>query len=386
MYELLYSKFYVVDILFIKRLKEIDMRIKPIYSPIMINSTVYFGIEKSLEINNVDDETKAILKKLDKGISEKELLEIDKFFDVDNFNQVVQLLRENNLIQEDVISDDDFLLRYKNNMNYFQNFSNSKLTELDIQKKLNEKKILFLGVGGSSLLASAFVGMGVENLILLDFDRIELSNLNRQFIFNESQLGKLKVDMAKNYFEKMNSKCNITAINKKIESIEDIDEIIKDVDIVINAIDTPAIESNRWVSYSCYKNKKPFFQVGVGCRTVFVEKYTFNEGCYDCFLLNQLDEIFDETKETFNLVYSNDVEIVNTSFAPNILAFSGFLSMEVFKYILNNDNHDVSYEIDLDKLSIRKYNMHMKNKNCPVCNNMKFVHIKDLYKISKEGV
>ena len=49
------------------------MRIKPIYSPIIIGSTVYFGIEKSLEINDIDDETKKILKKLDKGISEKEL-------------------------------------------------------------------------------------------------------------------------------------------------------------------------------------------------------------------------------------------------------------------------------------------------------------------------
>ena len=362
------------------------MRIKPIYSPIIIGSTVYFGIEKSLEINDIDDETKKILKKLDKGISEKELLDIDKCFDVESFNEVIQLLRENNLIQEDCTSEDDeFLLRYKNNLNYFQNFSNLTLTEFDIQKKLNEKKILFLGVGGSSLLASAFVGMGVENLVLLDFDRIELSNLNRQFIFNESQLGKLKVDMAKDYFEKINSKCSITAINKKIESIEDVDEIIKDVDIVINAIDTPAIESNRWVSYSCYKNKKPFFQVGSGCRTVFVEKYTFNEGCYDCFLLNQLDENFDETKKIFDLVYNNNLKIVNTSFAPNILAFSAFLSMEVFKYILNNDNKDVSYEIDLDKLSIRKYNMHSKNKNCPVCNNMKFVDIKDLYKRSKEN-
>lgn len=362
------------------------MRIKPIYSPIIIGSTVYFGIEKNLEINDVDDEIKAILKKLGKGISKKELLNIHKHFDIEKFNEVVLLLRDNNLIQEDFISDDDeFLLRYKNNMNYFQNFSDSKLTEFDIQKKLNEKKILFLGVGGSSLLSSAFVGMGVENLVLLDFDRIELSNLNRQFIFNELQLGKLKVDMAKDYFQKMNSKCNITTINKKIESIEDIDKIIKDVDIVINAIDTPAIESNRWVSYSCYKNKKPFFQVGSGCRTVFVEKYTFNEGCYDCFLLNQLDENFDETREIFNLVYNNDLEIVNTSFAPNILAFSAFLSMEVFKYILNNDKQDVSYEIDLDKLSIRRYNMHLKNKNCPVCNGMKFVPIKDLYKISKEN-
>ena len=52
------------------------MRIKPIYSPIIIDSTVYFGIEKNLEINDVDDEIKAILKKLGKGISKKELLNI----------------------------------------------------------------------------------------------------------------------------------------------------------------------------------------------------------------------------------------------------------------------------------------------------------------------
>ena len=88
------------------------MKIKPIYSPIIIGSTVYFGIEKSLEVNDVDDETKSILKILDKGISEKELLNIDKYFDIKNFNEVVQLLRENNLIQEDFPSDNsEFLLR-----------------------------------------------------------------------------------------------------------------------------------------------------------------------------------------------------------------------------------------------------------------------------------
>lgn len=362
------------------------MKIKSIYNPVYTENKIIFGTDSNcIEINNIDDDITFIVKLLNNGISISELLDKTKDIYTYNINDLIKTFDDMKILEDDTKelkdTDEEFLTRYKTNINYFKNYSSLNTTSTSIQKKLNNIKILLIGVGGASILASALVGMGIENLILVDFDIIELSNLNRQFIFTEDSLGKLKTDETKKYLERLNTKSKIRTVNLKVEKYEDIMDLVNKSDIVINAIDTPPIESIRWVNYCCVQNNKPLFQMGMGASSILIEKYLYKNGCYDCCLINQLENNYNEIKCMLESIYANDYQVTNTSFAPNVLVGAGMLSMEIFKYIYNNSNIDeYATEIDLNTYEIKHINSHQKNDFCPTCGKTKndFVNINEL--------
>lgn len=366
------------------------MKIKSIYKPIYTQNKIFFGTESSrVEINDVTEKQKLLINLLEKGISQEELL-TNFGYDLSIANEIIDALNEYGILEDEILENPkdeiEYLKRYKNNLNYFKNYSTLDTTAISIQKLLNSKKILLIGVGGASILASTFVGMGIENLILLDYDIIELSNLNRQFIFTEKSIGKLKVNEARRYLTQLNSRSKIKVINKKVENYKDILKLVKESDIVINAIDTPPIEANRWVNYCCSLYKRPLFQMGMGISSIIIEKFLYKHGCYDCSLITQLENDFEETKAALDLIYSSEYKTVNSSFAPNILVGTGILAMEVFNYIVNeNDDSDISIEIDLNTYQLKKINLHNKVEYCPTCGyKREFITINKLIEMVSE--
>ena len=87
----------------------------------------------------------------------------------------------------------------------------SRLLELkDISEEqllsLTKKRVLIIGVGGVGQHVSTYLATnGVTNLTIVDYDKVELSNLNRQILLTELDLGKLKVDVVKNALLAKNS-------------------------------------------------------------------------------------------------------------------------------------------------------------------------------------
>ena len=87
------------------------------------------------------------------------------------------------------------------NLKEYQRFEKQiilKKVGISGQKKINKAKVLIIGVGGLGCpLLSYLASSGVKNIGIVDHDKIELGNLNRQILFNTSDLGKYKVDQAK---------------------------------------------------------------------------------------------------------------------------------------------------------------------------------------------
>ena len=80
-----------------------------------------------------------------------------------------------------------------------------KLIGEESQKKLKSIDLAIVGVGAlGSLISELAVRSGVGNLTLIDFDKVALSNLHRQFLYNEQDIGKFKVDVAKKRLNKIN--------------------------------------------------------------------------------------------------------------------------------------------------------------------------------------
>lgn len=106
-------------------------------------------------------------------------------------------------------------------------------------KEIERKKILLIGVGGvGSYALEALIRNGFYDITIVDFDTIDLSNLNRQLITDSTNIGKYKVDEAKKRALLINPNINIQAINEKLNKEKLINLLNQNFDYIIDACDT----------------------------------------------------------------------------------------------------------------------------------------------------
>lgn len=138
-----------------------------------------------------------------------------------------------------------------------------ELKDIDLEQLLSlaQKRVLIIGVGGVGQHVSTYLATnGVTNLTIVDYDKVELSNLNRQILLSELDLGNLKVDVVKNALLSRNSEAHIKSINLKVNETN-IDELVKGYDLVIDAVDN--WKSKLIIAKACKDNKVPFLHIGV---------------------------------------------------------------------------------------------------------------------------
>jgi tRNA A37 threonylcarbamoyladenosine dehydratase len=116
-------------------------------------------------------------------------------------------------------------------------------TELLIGKegieKLNNAKVAIFGIGGvGSYVVEGLVRAGVQNFILVDDDKVCLTNLNRQLIATHSTIGEYKVDVAKERILDINTKAKVKTYKEFFMPDSKKKIITEDVDYVVDCIDT----------------------------------------------------------------------------------------------------------------------------------------------------
>ena len=105
------------------------------------------------------------------------------------------------------------------------------------QKKILNSKVLIVGLGGLGCpLLVYLANTGVGKIGIVDNDRVEVSNLNRQILFNASDIGKFKVNQAKKFINKISKNIEIEKFNTKINS-QNIQRIFKKFDIICDGTD-----------------------------------------------------------------------------------------------------------------------------------------------------
>lgn len=103
-------------------------------------------------------------------------------------------------------------------------------------EKLFSARIIVFGTGGvGSAVCNFLVRSGISNLTIVDFDTIDITNLNRQLVANINNVGKLKVDEMKAQLLSINPNANIHAICEKYDENSQID--LKNFDIIVDCID-----------------------------------------------------------------------------------------------------------------------------------------------------
>ena len=105
------------------------------------------------------------------------------------------------------------------------------------QKNICKSKVLIIGAGGLGCPAADYLSRaGVGTIGIADFDKINLSNIHRQNLYNSKDIGKYKVDIVKEKIKSINSFTKIKVYKKKITN-QNLNNIIKGFDIIVDGSD-----------------------------------------------------------------------------------------------------------------------------------------------------
>ena len=156
------------------------------------------------------------------------------------------------------------------------------------QLKLKNAKVCVVGTGGlGNPITSRLAAMGVGTLRIVDRDVIELSNLHRQTMFNEDDVGQIKVEVASKKLQKLNPDCKIEALAISINDYTALD-VVEGCDIVVDALDS--VNARYALNKACVKFGIPFITgAAVGVSGQVFTILPGKSACYYC-MFPSLDE------------------------------------------------------------------------------------------------
>ncbi len=177
--------------------------------------------------------------------------------------------------------------------------------------KLYHSRVMIVGlgaVGGYALEAIARAGIG--NLILVDYDSFEPTNINRQLLALDSTIGKLKTDVAEERVKQINPNCKIQKINLFVDECNVADLLLYKPDFVVDAIDS--LDAKAALIEALWLQKIPFISsMGAALKTdaskVCLTTLNKTQNCGLAKKLRHNLRKHEVNIEKINCVYSNEV-------------------------------------------------------------------------------
>jgi len=222
------------------------------------------------------------------------------------------------------------------------------------QLKLKNSKVCVVGTGGlGHPIISRLAAMGIGTLRIIDRDIIELSNLHRQIMFDEDDVGQVKVEVAAKKLKKLNPDCNVEALAVSVNDYTAL-EVIEGCDVVIDALDS--VNARYALNKACVKLNIPFVTgAAVGVSGQVFTVLPKESACYFC-MFPDLDE---DTMPTCS------IEGVH----PSILSIVGGIEVaEAIKIIIGKKPSlsEKILHIDLENLDFNNTRT-FRAEECPIC-------------------
>lgn len=260
-----------------------------------------------------------------------------QYFSKTDFNDCIDLMKKYNLLK---LADDgncldltDFQLeKFKRQISSLCSLPSIEINQAkNMMKKIVDSSVCIIGVGGTgSHLALTLTSIGVGKLILIDYDDIELSNTSRQVLYDETDIGKKKLDVAKEKLKKYNSTMDIKTFSIHIQSPLDLSVLDNDkIDLIVLCADTPRGEIQYFVDEYTQTRIIPWFGYGpfnhsqIAIGPMIIPKKT-----------KSYLELFPHKVSSV----SDDVKFINNRFISSICdPYNGFASqfagIECFKFL-----------------------------------------------------
>lgn len=230
-----------------------------------------------------------------------------------------------------------------------------KQFDFEGQEALKQSSILILGAGGLGCASSQYLAAaGVGKLTLVDFDTVELSNLQRQVLHHDGDIGKKKVDSAAEALRELNPHVQIDTIDQRLDD-DALAALISQHSLVLDASDN--VDTRNQLNRLCYVNKKPLVSGAAIRMEGQISVFTYqdpNEPCYQC-----LSSLFG----------SGALTCVEAGVMAPVVGIVGAVqAMEAIKVIANYGQPKQGKILILDALTMswREMNL-MKMPSCAVC-------------------
>lgn len=263
--------------------------------------------------------------------------------------------------------------RYSRNIDFFGHYASFNKNKFSYQEILKKSKVVLLGCGGlGSHILFELAAVGIGEIKIVDFDRVELTNFNRQILFREKNIGVVKTEAARKNIQEFNSNTIIESVSKKISSEDDISSLSAGCDLVICVADKPRNEIVEWLNASCVKNKLPFINGGLDIhRSVFYSVIPHKTGCVQCWKTNLTKVnplaalIIDLDKKD-----GKDFSAPAPAIAPLVAIAAGAMVAEALRILTKIQppaltNKLMSFDFGSSKIKIAE--RWRRNKSCDCC-------------------
>ncbi|MCA2016253.1 molybdopterin-synthase adenylyltransferase MoeB [Vibrio tritonius] len=249
----------------------------------------------------------------------------------------------------DILSDEE-MLRYNRQIIL-------KQFDFDGQEALKQSSVLIIGAGGLGCASSQYLAAaGVGKITLVDFDKVELSNLQRQVLHHDSDIGRFKVESAADALNEINPHIKIQTIARCLED-QELETLIRHHTVVLDASDNVATRNQ--LNRLCYESKTPLISGAAIRMEGQVSVFTYqneDEPCYQC-----LSGLFGE----------NALTCVEAGVMSPVVGIIGAVqAMEAIKVITHLGTPLTGKILMLDAMSMSWREMKlMKLPTCPVCHH-----------------
>lgn len=239
---------------------------------------------------------------------------------------------------------------------------------------LAEARVTLLGLGGGgSNIALQLVGCGIRHLTIVDYDKIEESNLGRQFLYHKSDVGKAKTEIAAQRLREHASDLDLEVVNAKILRSEQVIPLIENADLVISVIDEPEFDIYRIVNRANIELGKTCIYAASG--TVSGRVFTIvltKTGYFDCLNIyySTIDDSFVEQFQAYHELHFNSPTI---AYPPSIMFLTSVIVDEAVRQITGYmPSVSIGQQVEVDYLEHRlevvtgwpRY-----EQKCPTCGN-----------------
>lgn len=227
------------------------------------------------------------------------------------------------------------------------------------QLKLLAAHVLIMGLGGlGSPVAMYLAAAGVGKLTLVDFDEVDLSNLQRQIVHRTENIKQAKVASAKHNLLQLNPEITINTVNEKLDQ-DALNKLIATSHVVVDATDN--FDTRFAINRGCVQHKVPLVS-GAAIRfegqvSVF-DSRNANNPCYRC--------LYDENGTTEETCSTNGV------ISPMVGIIGSIQALEAIKLITGTGETLTGKLLLCDGLHQEWRSMRLsKDPHCPVCNSIK---------------
>jgi molybdopterin/thiamine biosynthesis adenylyltransferase len=230
----------------------------------------------------------------------------------------------------------DELERYRANLNFFNTLCSSGQSKYDYQTSLKRLRVGLIGLGGiGSNVAMALAELGVGVVRAIDFDKVELSNLNRQVLYSTPEVGELKALVATRRLHAFNPTLDFSASAERISTADEATRFVETAEphVVFCLADKPNGHIDQWVNRACVERGVTMIAgsifAGIGNAYSVVPGQT---ACYNCRVVAELERA-PELQEELSHIQDSGFNVSNGATGPSCMFHAYFLAYEMLRIV-----------------------------------------------------